>query len=142
MRARLLLALLLGSAPLTAQHLVRAQEPVPIGYWSITTDAYNPQGRPIQVTVIVRFLPDHTFFAVLKTNDGSGEIGSGSPFKGLWDTVTVFGKTLVCKSLMDRSAVVCQYTVDGDRLLYVDRELTFHTADEVKTIAPELVSGP
>lgn len=136
----LFLFALLGAAPVAAQSL---HQVAPVGYWSITQPGYDgSNGTPLQITVIARFLPDHTFYAVQKTNDGGPEVGSSSPWQGVWDTVSVMDQQMVCVRRTSVRGNVCVYSVRNDSLFYVDTPLVPHTEQEVATIAPELVTGP
>lgn len=137
----LLVALLVLAAPAGAQ-VEASHELAPVGYWSLATPGYDASnGRPLEVVVIVRFDAAGTFEAVLKTHDGTGQLGSSAPFAGRWELRTTFGREVVCIVRRDLAGVVCDYTVDGGGLLYGNRPLRRHTADEVRAIAPELV-GP
>lgn len=138
-----LLLLVLLAAPLSAQTLARAVPPVPVGYWSLTTPATNPEtGQPMQVVVLVRFKADGTFLAVLKTwTEGEPDVGSVSPFRGQWERQVVFGKPMICVKRPDMDSGVCVYGITAEGLSYVNRPLKRHTAESVATIAPELV-GP
>lgn len=135
----LLAALVVLASPLRAQ-VEADHEPAPVGYWSLATDAYDPaSGRPLQLVVIARFLEDGRFEAVLKTSDGSGDLGSSGRFRGRWEQQEAFGRTVICVTREDLAGVVCQYTVMNGGLIYANRRLTRHTADQVRAIAPELV---
>lgn len=136
MRLTLLLLCLLA-APLSAQSV----DTPPVGYWSLTSSAFDAEGRPLEVAVIVHFRPDSTFIAVLKTNDRSGDIGSSAPFVGRWSAQAVFGQPMICVRRMDMAGGVCQYTVRGGGLYYVNRPLVAHTEEQVRRIAPEITGA-
>lgn len=137
---RILLALLLVAAARSLVGQTAAVAPTPpVGYWSLATDAYDlATGRPLQLVVIARFLEDGRFEAVLKTSDGSGELGSSGRFRGRWVRQEAFGRTVICVTREDLAGVVCPYTVMNGGLVYADRRLTGHTEDQVRVIAPEL----
>ncbi len=140
--SRILLVLLLVLASPVRAQVEASHEPAPVGYWSLATPGYDASnGRPLEVVVIVRFQGDGTFQAVLKTHDGSGELGSSAPFRGRWEWRTAFGREVLCVARTDLVGVVCPYALVDGVLVHANRRLTRHTADEVQAIAPELV-GP
>jgi hypothetical protein len=138
---RLTLALLaVLAAPLAGQSLVRVEPPVPVGYWSMTTEGYNPETMQKQVHIVVlRFEAAHTFRAVLKTKTEDEEgIGSTGVFRGEWVILQVWGKPVVCVRRPDQPNPVCVYAIVGDGLRYADRALLKRDSADVAVLAPEL----
>jgi hypothetical protein len=137
---RLTLALLLLAAPLAGQSLARVEPPVPVGYWSLTTEGYNPETMLRQThEVITRFEADHTFRAVLKTATENEEgIGSTGVIRGEWVILQVWGKPVVCVRRPDQPNPVCVYAIVGDGLRYADRALLKRDSADVAVLAPEL----
>ena len=139
-RRAIVLLMLAASVPLSAQEVTAVPAPAPVGYWSLTTDGYDPTTeRSLQVAVIARFFADGRFLAVMKTHDGSGETGSSAPFRGRWELRQAFGRVVLCTTRTEVAGVVCNYTVIEEGLVYGNRPLVAHTAEQVAAIAPELV---
>lgn len=133
---------MLATLALTGALLLSPPDTALVGNWAALTTARNIEtGQMVQLVAVIRFAPD-SFRATLKTNDGTGEAGSLAMTRGRWTTQKdPWGGNQLCVQI-PAEPVHCQpYKLDGQVLHWGKLDFNRETDDELKQIAPELLTG-
>lgn len=130
--------MLLGTA--TVAHAQTT--PTLTGYWSAETVGTNQaNGQRVHLLAIIRF-DSSSFISILKTDDGSGILGSTNTTHGFWQSTSVFGVEALCvRKDTERSGPCHPYSLTDSTLTWGPLTLSRRSAEQVDPIAPELTRG-